>query len=364
MTEAFFHQYLADYRPFKPYWNYEDGCVLLGCEDLFHASGDPFYAEFILHYLSPRIGRSGEIADYPAERYSLDSFNSCKLLFFAWEQTGEPRYRLAIGGQIEQLRQHPRTNSGLCWHKGIYPHQVWLDGSFMAAPFFTAYANMTGNGTLLSEVRNCFRYFREHLRDPETGLYYHGLDESGTQAWADPVTGRSAAFWLRGMGWLLAALTDTADPLPEKQSEMKSELSDMLKDAVLSLQKFQAENGLFYQVIDRPDATGNYTETSGSLMAAYAMMRGAGAGLLPAPFYEAGVSVLESVKSEKLRETESGILLTDICVSAGLGGEPYRDGSCAYYLSEPVADNDPKGVGFLMRAEAAAQIYRKSKGEC
>lgn len=358
MTDSFFQQYLASYRPYKPYWNYEDGCVLLGCEDMYHASGDARYADFILEYLSCRIGQDGTIADYPASRYSLDSFNSCKLLFFAWAQTKEERYRLAIGSQIEQLRQHPRTDSGLCWHKGIYPHQVWLDGCFMAAPFFTAYADMTGDESMFSEVQHCFRYIRAHLRDGRTGLYRHGLDESREQAWADKETGCSAAFWLRGMSWLLAALTDTAVLLPEKQADMKKELSDMLNEAVTALLRYQAEDGLFYQVIDRPDAAGNYTETSGSLMAAYSMMRGAGAGLLDAPFYEIGRSILENVKSQKIWETEEGIRLTDICVSAGLGGEPYRDGSCTYYLSEPVTENDPKGVGFLMRAEAAARIYR------
>lgn len=228
----------------------------------------------------------------------------------------------------------------------------------MAAPFFTAYADMTGDESMFSEVQHCYRYIRKHLRDSETGLYRHGLDESKMQAWADKETGCSAAFWLRGMGWLLAALTDTAVLQPEKQANMKKELTDMLKEAVAALLRYQAEDGLFYQVIDCPDAAGNYTETSGSLMAAYSMIRGAGTGLLDAPFYEIGCSILGNVKSQKMWDTEEGIMLTDICASAGLGGTPYRDGSCAYYLSEPVAENDPKGIGFLMRAEAAAFLYR------
>ena len=362
MTEDFIHQYLKQYRPFKPYWNYEDGCILLGCEALYRAAGDPCCAEFILQYLSPRISADGEIADYPAALCSLDSFNASKALFFAWEQTGETRFRLAIDRQAEQLRKHPRTESGLCWHKGIYPHQVWLDGSFMAAPFLAAYAKLTGHTAIYPELLQYFRYLREVLRDPETGLYFHGVDESRTQEWADPQTGRSSAFWLRGLGWLLAALTDTADLLPDQQTAMRKELSDMLKEAVTALLRYQAQDGLFYQVIDRADAPGNYTETSGSLMAAYSMLRGAGTGLLPASFCGRGLAVLNAVKAEKLRKTENGTELTDICASAGLGGEPYRSGNCAYYLSEPVVANDPKGIGFLMCAEAAAAAYRRPDG--
>ena len=273
------------------------------------------------------------------------------------------RNRLAIDRQIEHLRQHPRTVSGLCWHKGIYPNQVWLDGCFMAAPFFAAYASLPGNDALYSEILHCFRYIRRNLRDEKTGLYYHGLDESRAQDWADRNTGRSAAFWLRGMGWLLMALTDTAVLLPDKQKTAKAELSDMLNEALTALLRFRAPDGLFWQVIDQPALAGNYTETSGSLMTAYALMRGAGEGLLPQACYDTGRGIFDAVIREKLRQTENGTALTGICASAGLGGAPYRDGTSSYYLSEPVVANDPKGVGVLMMADAAARAYCKAGGE-
>ena len=363
MTEDFFRAYLADYRPFKPYWNYEDGCVLLGCERMYRVTGKTDYADFILRYLAERIAPDGTICDYPESLYSLDSFNSSKVLYFAWQHTGELRYRLAIHRQAAKIEQHPRTDSGMLWHKSIYPYQIWLDGLFMAAPFFSAYADMNGDAKMFAAIRQRFRYFRNRLRDPETGLYHHGLDESRTQKWADPETGCSSAFWLRGMGWLLMALTDTAAFLPSAQSAVRKELSEMLNEAVAALCRYRAENGLFYQVIDRADADGNYTETSGSLMAACAMMRGAGTGMLPAVYYETGLSVLQAVKAEKLCRNGSCLLLTDICSSAGLGGDPYRDGSCAYYLSEPRVCNDPKGVGILMAAEAAALAFRPGAAE-
>ncbi|MBP0971931.1 MAG: glycoside hydrolase family 88 protein [Oscillospiraceae bacterium] len=363
MTEIFFHQYLADYHAFKPYWNYEDGCVLLGCERMYRMTGKEEYAAFLLQYLNERIASDGTIRNYPESLCSLDSFQSSKALFFAWQHTGELRYRLAIHKQAAEIEKHPRTDSGMFWHKRIYPQQIWLDGIYMTAPFFSAYAEMNGDTGFFSLIRHQFRYLRNNLRNPENGLYYHGLDESRSQKWADPETGCSSAFWLRGMGWLLMALTDTAVFLPSAQSAIKRELSEMLKDAVDALLSYRAENGLFYQVIDRADAPGNYTETSGSLMAAYAMMCGAGTGMLPGTYYETGLSVLNTVKAEKMRRTDSGILLTDICASAGLGGDPYRDGSCAYYLSEPVVSNDPKGVGILMSAEAAARAYNPDTAE-
>ena len=353
MTEQLFETYLQSYQPFKSYWNYEDGCVLLGCIRMFRATGNARYAEFVLDYLSAFVGEDGSIRNYPVQIYALDSFHCSKALFFAADQTGDPRYRKAIRWQAAQLAEHPRTKSGMIWHKGIYPHQVWIDGVYMAAPFLAEYACRTGQDAVFAEIGQWFRFIRDRLRDPVTGLYYHALDEEKQQPWADPETGLSATYWLRGEGWFLMALTDTLALLPESETALRGLLGGILRDAVESLMRFRTGGGLFCQVIDKPALSGNYTETSGSLMAAYAIMRGAQLRILPKAMYSVGADILQSVKAHKLRRTADGILLTDICGAAGLGGAEARDGSAEYYFSEPKAVNDPKGIGALMSAEAA-----------
>ena len=353
MTEQFFQDYLKHYRPFKDYWNYEDGCVLLGCIRMFQATGAACYAEFVLQYLSERVRPDGTIPGYPVSRYALDSFNSSKALFFAYDLTHDERYAAAAHWQAEQLAAHPRTGSGICWHKQIYPEQVWIDGVYMFAPFLAEYAKRTGDSSCFAEIGRAFRYVTAHMRDPETGLYYHALDESRTQRWADPETGLSRSCWLRGMGWFLMALTDTIALLPESESELSGFLAETLQDAVNALLPFRTENGLLCQIADQPLTAGNYEETSGSLMAAYAMMYGAELQALPEDAFAAGAEMLEAVKREKLVQTDDGISLRGICSAAGLGGSDRRDGSPAYYLSEPVTSDDPKGAGVLMMAEAA-----------
>lgn len=348
MIEQFFQKYLKQYQPFKPYWNYEDGCVLLGCIRMFQATGAACYAEFVLRYLSTRVEQDGSIPTYPVDFRSLDSFQCSKSLFFAYDLTREPRYGKALAWQAAQLGTHPRTKSGLCWHKQIYREQVWIDGVYMSAPFLAEYARRSDDSALYDEIARAFRFVIEKMRDPETGLYYHALDEAGAQEWADPQTGLSQSHWLRGEGWFLMALTDTLACLPESETSLHRLLSDALRDAVTALLPYHAENGLFYQVIDRADLSRNYTETSGSLMTAYALMRGAELHILPDEMFLLGAEILECVKREKLDETG----LHDICSAAGLGGANKRDGSAAYYLSEPVVSDDPKGVGVLMMAEA------------
>lgn len=359
MTDVFFQQYLRQYTPFKDYWNYEDGCVMTGCQRMFEATGQRIYADFVLSYLSPRVEESGRIPLFPVSRCSMDSFNLSKALFFAYDLTGEPRYRKAVFWSANQLHAHPQTDSGMYWHKKIYPHQVWIDGMYMAAPFLTELAARTDDAALIREVTAWFRFVRLHMRDPETGLYSHAYDESRTQLWADAETGLSQSHWLRGEGWFLMALTDTYALMPEKYAQERAFLADILRDAVTALMPYRTESGLLCQVIDRPDLPGNYTETSGNLMTACALMRGAQLHMLGADAAETGLSMLETVETEKLIQLADGAFsLTGICAAAGLGGAQQRDGSAAYYLSEPVVSDDPKGVGALMMACSAGNRYR------
>ena len=245
LTARLFADYLRRYRPYKPYWNYEDGCILLGCIRMYEAAGDAFYADFVLDYLAQRVQPDGSIPSYLAAAHNLDSFNCSKALFFAARMTGEERYRKAIRWQAAQLAEHPRTKSGMIWHKGIYPHQVWIDGVYMAAPFLAEYACRTGQDAVFAELGQWFRFIRDRLRDPVTGLYYHALDEEKQQPWADPETGLSASFWLRGEGWFLMALTDTLALLPESETALRGMLGGILRDAVESLMRFRTCGGLF-----------------------------------------------------------------------------------------------------------------------
>ncbi len=357
---SYFDAYLSDFQPFKPYWNYEDGCLLLGCARLYEATGNSRYAEFVLDYLSQRVTAEGEIPSYLTAQHCLDSFNCGKLLFFAERLTADSRYRKAAAWQAAQLRAHPRTESGLCWHKEIYPQQVWIDGIYMAAPFLAEYALKTNDSGIFDEIRRWFRYAETHLYDSAAGLYRHAVDEARTQPWADPETGCSPAFWLRGEGWYLMALSDTLALLPASQEDFRAELSAALSRAAAHLLPYRAEqDGLFYQVIDMPELRGNYTETSGSLMTAYAFLTGAERGVLPPAYRQTGLEMLDAVTRTKF----IGGHLTDICSSAGLGGAANRDGSPAYYLSEPAVSDDPKGVGVLMLTLAAAEKKARSSDE-
>lgn len=362
--EKYIRQHLSEFKP-GSCWNYEDGCVMLGSIMLYRITKDDFYKEFVIHYTDAFINEDGTINHYSKEEYNIDSINSGKALFFLYEETGQEKYRLAIENLMDQLRSHPRTQCGNFWHKKIYPNQIWLDGLYMAQPFYMAYETKYHNKENYNDIINQFKNVRKYMYQEEKGLYYHAYDEAKIQPWADKRTGCSPNFWLRAMGWYLIALVDTMDEMAEEIYEHYRLLQGIFKEAVKGILKYQdPETKLFYQVIDKPEVEGNYLETSGSAMVAYAILKGCRMGILSKEKYAGiGEAILMSLHDRKLKEEDGVLKLTGICAVAGLGPGEKRDGSVAYYLSEPVVSDDHKGSGAFIMAYAQLILLKQAMNE-
>ena len=214
----------------------------------------------------------------------------------------------------------------------------------MAQPFIAMYQKEFGNGDYSDIIRQ-IRVVHEKMRDPETGLYYHGYDASRKAFWADPETGLSKNFWLRAMGWYALALADLIDILPETAPE-HGEIAGILRELMDHVEQFMdPETGMYWQVVDQPGREGNYLETSGSSMMAYAMLKGARLGVLDSRYRELGKKTFEGIMKGFLKVRDGMLELQNICLVAGLGPENNRrrDGSYEYYVSEPIVNNDAKG---------------------
>jgi unsaturated rhamnogalacturonyl hydrolase len=357
--EAWFDAFCYAYRPYKGgAWCYEDGCIYRGLLLLFEASGDQRWLGHLTRLAGAQVGPEGELAQYDPDEFNIDNILAGRVLLPLARLTGEARYRKAADRLLDQLTRHPRITSGNYWHKKRYPHQVWLDGLYMALPFQVEYALATGNAGL---VEDALRQFSRALALTEAGggLYRHGYDESGQQRWADPETGRSTAVWARAMGWLAMALVDLLALLPEDTTTqtLRARLATMLTAIITH----QQPSGLWLQVMDVPQLPGNYEESSASAMFAYALQCAGRLGLVEPALADqaakAGRRALDALTSTRLITTEGETHFTGICLVAGLGAlsGPYRDGSPGYYLTEPVVEDDAKGVGPLMMAWAEGQ---------
>lgn len=346
-------------------WNYIDGCMITACLSLYKTTGDEKFLTFSRHFLDYFVKSGGVIETYRADEYNLDNINQGKNLFTLYDLTGKQRYRDAIETIRSQLETHPRTKEGNFWHKKIYPWQVWLDGLYMAQPFYMEYeTRFNGMKGCLDSYRQ-FMNVKKLMRDPETGLYYHGYDESRQMYWANPETGCSPNFWLRAMGWFLVAMVDVLERMDEQLYYEYRSIMAMLKDAAEAMVRFQdPDTGMFWQVIDKPGIPGNYLETSGTALFAYAMLKGVRLGYLPKRFAAYGEKAFYGTCDKYLGVSADGKLqLSGICLVAGLGGASHRDGSLEYYFSEPVVENDAKGVGPLLLAYTEVLAAKKEAGK-
>ena len=326
-------------------WNYIDGCMITALLAMSDITGDNRYFDFARTFIDAFVSEDGAIRTFDAEKHTLDDINEGRVLFRLYQKTGMEKYRRAAQTLRDALEKQPRTFEGSFWHKQIYPNQVWLDGIYMAMPFLALYESQFGDGDYSDVVRQIVTV-RDRMRDDRTGLYYHGYDASRTAFWADSETGLSQNFWLRSIGWFAVALADLIEILPAGAG--RDTLRGIFADLMAAVWKFSdPETGMYWQVPDRPGAAGNYLESSGSAMLAYAMLKGARLGALDGEYADHGQKTFDGIMQKYLTIAENGDLnLGGICLVAGLGPEDNRrrDGSYAYYISEPVVENDAKGV--------------------
>ena len=342
---------IENIRQGKPaHWNYIDGCMMTALMNYSEITGDTRYAEFAENFIDYYVREDGSILGYSAEKYNLDDINEGRVLFELYRKTGKEKYRKAIELLRGQLAEQPRTDTGNFWHKKIYPDQIWLDGIYMAQVFYVLYGKEFGGGDY-SDTMSQISNVRRLMFDEKKGLLYHGCDCSRKAFWADRETGLSKNFWLRAIGWFTVALADIIEIIDN--ADNKEQLCGIFRDVITGIAKYaDSETGMYYQVVDKISAEGNYLETSGSSMIAYAMLKGARLGVLDKKYSDLGRKTFDGICSKYLAASEDGDLeLGGICLVAGLGPEDNRrrDGSYEYYISEPVVKNDAKGVApFLL----------------
>lgn len=345
-----------------PTWTYDMGVVLEGVAEVWKNTGNGDYFRYIQQWMDQYVSEDGSIRNYRATEYNIDHVKNGRSLLLLYKVTGKEKYLKASHKLYEQLQSHPRTNEGGFWHKKIYPYQMWLDGLYMAQPFYTEYAALMNIPDVFDDVANQFTYMENHARDEKTGLLYHGWDESRKERWSDPNTGRSKHFWGRGMGWFCMALVDVLDYFPEDHPR-RNELIQMLNRTLTAVAKFQdSKTNVWYDVVDLGTREGNYVEASASSMFVYAMAKAVRKGYVAKTFQKNVDRGFAGLKKEFI--TQAGpdrVDLNKVVEVSGLGGKKYRDGSFEYYMSEPVRTNDPKGVGAFMLAASEVEFSKNPK---
>jgi unsaturated rhamnogalacturonyl hydrolase len=327
-------------------WNYTQGLQFHAILEAWRRTGEAKYFDYVKRYYDAMISPDGSIQGYRVEEFNIDRVNGGRPLFALYQATKDEKYRKALDLLRSQMSRHPRVSDGGFWHKQVYPHQMWLDGLYMGSPFLAQYGQMFGEAAAGDDAALQCVLMEKHTRDPGTGLLYHGWDESRQQRWCDPATGLSKQFWGRAVGWYAMALVDVLDSLPEnhpRRAEIIAEVNRLAEAIVRVKDPFDE---VWYQVLDQPTRQGNYQESSASTMFVYALLKGVRKGYLDKKYLPIARKAYEGVIGRFIEVDAQGqVNIHKACTVAGLGGDPYRDGSYEYYVSTAVGSNDPKAVG-------------------
>ena len=350
--------YLLDFST-EPKWSYVMGIELEGMLDTYLRYKDEKILDYLKAYPAKMIDDKGNITGYKYEDFNLDNVRTSKFIYRMNELRPQKNLDKALVTLFKQLEHQPRTQEGVWWHKAIYANQVWLDGIFMGLPYY-ALAAPSLKGRKKAERKYWNDAVDQIIKtdkrtyDAATELWKHAWDETHTAFWADKQTGLSRHTWARALGWYTMAMIEVLDALPQDY-ERRGEVIALFRKAMTQVVKYQDEkSGVWYDVMDVTDPR-NYLESTASSMFAYCLLKGYRLGYLDDSFKAAGVKAYNGIVDRFIKvNADKTISLTDCCAVSGLGPAPgpyvkkpnyKRDGSFEYYMSEPIRDNDPKGVG-------------------
>ena len=334
-----------------PKWDYKIGMILTAYQKLYNKTNDPKYYDYVKGYADVFIDETGAIKKFDPKNHSLDNINAGKILFDLYDKTKEEKYLTALNILRKNFDDYPRTQSGGFWHKKIYPNQMWLDGLYMGEPFYARYTAEFEGGEKLNDIAHQFELLHEHTFDKKTDLCFHAWDESKEMPWANKETGTAPHIWLRALGWYGMALVDALDYFPKDHPKQK-ELAGYLNELATAVVRYQDKTGLWYQIPNLPNKKGNYLESSGSSMLVYTLSKGVHKGYLPVKFEKIADKGFNGLITKLIKVDKDGeVHITQVCASAGLGGNPYRDGSFEYYINEKIVTDNSHGLGaFLLAA--------------
>lgn len=354
LVQSTINQYpdLKDFPIYAPdRWNYEYSFFLAGAYRLGRETGQAAYVDLARRWLDRFTGDQGfRDGVYDMSEYKLDDVIPARLAIWFYQETGNPSYRKIADTIALQLRKQPATSAGGYWHKQIYPHQMWLDGVFMADVFAMQYAQAFQQPQWFDKAVHQIHLIYRYTRDPVTGLLYHGWDESKNKVWAHPDKGTSPEFWGRAVGWYMMALVDCLEYLPVDHPS-RGRVITILQELSASVLRYQdASSKLWYQVMDKGSQSGNWIEASCSAMFAYAFAKGSRLGYLDQPYRDAATQAFDALLRGYVYTDDAGNLHLDRTVKIGTLNPKTSKGDFAYYISTECRLDDYKGLGALLHA--------------
>ena len=354
MADTMINRYEAKDLPPENTFFYHQGVFLAGMYELYKATGDEKYYNYVKNWVDSVVDEDGDIIGYsdkvPFEQLSekakktkltLDHKQPVILLFPLYEKTGDERYKKAIETVITEFKKWKTNELGGYWHMETQPNQMWLDSVYMAGPMSLLYDKFAGDEDLKEKAIDQIMIMHENMMDYDSGLYYHGFDPSKKTVWSQNDRCCSTMVWGRALGWYAVTLADFAENL-DKSNPRYDNLIEIEKNLLENLAKYQdKKTKMWCQVVTMPEREGNWEETSCTCLFAYAFKKAARLGIVDKSFESVAYEAFEGLKKHIKDEEE--FILENVCT-----GTCIDEGDYDHYINRPVCENDLHGAGAFL----------------
>ncbi len=343
-----------------PAWTHDQAVLLDAIEAAWRNTVERRDYLYIQHAVAPLIAADGSIPALSSGAPGLSEMQLGQPLMLLYGVTLKPRYFSAATALYDALQHQPRNASGGFSATPNPLHAMTLDSIDEAEPFYADYARTFHRPQAFADITRQFLLMQQHALDPRTGLLRQGWDQSKQASWANPQTGASSADWARGMGWYMAALVDTIPYYPHNDPGRNQLIAILNRDAA-AVERYQdAKSGLWWEVMDKAGARGNYPEASASCLLVYALAKGVRRGYLPLRYDPVAVRGYQGVISHFVTAGANGAFsLSGTVQATDLG--PGRDGSYSFYAGQKTVTDSPMGVGAFILASTEIENVQSAK---
>jgi rhamnogalacturonyl hydrolase YesR len=221
------------------------------------------------------------------------------------------------------------------------PNSVWLDDLYMSIPALSQMGRRTGDARYFDDAVKQLVQFSRLLFDPEKGLYIHG--------WIEQMQEHPRFHWARANGWAAMAAVELLSVMP-KDHPGRNQVLELLRAHLRGLAAVQGKNGLWHQLLDRPET---YEETSASAMFVFAAARAINHGWVDPLVYGPMTSIGWNAVAAKVNAQGQ---VEGTCIGTGLGWDP------VYYAYRPTSPLAAHGYGPVLLAGSEMILLRRGKG--
>ena len=274
---------------------------------------------------------------------SLDDCGAMAAAMLKAQQAG-------VGGDLKPLidtdlayvsGQQMRLPDGTLARNRPLPNSVWLDDLYMSVPALAQMGRRTGDPKYFDDAVKQVLQFSERLFVPDKGLYMHG--------WIQQMQDHPCFHWGRANGWAAMATVELLSVLPENHAG-RGPLIELLRRHLRGLAAVQGKNGLWHQLLDRPET---FEETSASAMFVFAAARALNRGWADPLVYGPMASLGWNAVAQKVNAQGQ---VEGTCVGTGFGWDPM------YYAYRPTSAFAAHGYGPVLLAGAEMIALRRGKG--